>query len=115
MKKLIALTVVALVAAIMAGPALAGKKSKTVTLEGHVLCAKCALHEEGRDQCQNVLVVEEKGEKTQYYMAKNETNDDFGEVCRASPSVRVTGKIKKQDGQAWIYASKIEPVEDDKG
>jgi len=104
------LTCVLMLAFLVSGIALAGEE-KTVTVEGQVLCAKCKLHEEGRDKCQNVLIVE-KGDKTmQYYLAANETNKDFGDVCMATPTVRATGTLSEKDGHTWLTASKIEPVD----
>lgn len=85
--------------------------AKEVTLEGTVLCAKCKMGEE-RDKCHNVLAVEKDGKTTHYYMAANEANTEFGDVCMATPAVRVTGMVEKRDGQHWIVASKIERVEE---
>ena len=82
-----------------------------VTLEGKVMCAKCALKEEGQKKCQNVLSVEDDGKQSFYYMAKNDVNAEFGEVCMATPTVRVTGKVTEKDGKRWIDATKIEPLD----
>lgn len=112
MRTFASLCVGILVVALLAMPAVAGK---TVTLEGKVLCAKCTLHKDGQDHCQNVLVVEKKGKQKQYFMTKNETYEHFGEVCKGSTAVRVTGEVqKKDDGTRWIVASKIEPIDEEK-
>ena len=111
MNRIALLTMVCLIVALFASPAHAG--DKTVTLEGKVVCAKCTLHEAGRDECQNVLIVEnKKGEVERYYMTKNEVAEEYGDVCMAKNAVRITGTVKKQDGQHWIVASKITPVEE---
>ena len=71
----------------------------------------CTLHEEGLGKCQNVLVVTTDGEETHYYLAKNETSSDYGDVCMKSRTVLVTGSVAEKDGQMWIAPSKIEAVE----
>ena len=86
-------------------------EGEAVTLEGKVLCAKCAFQEEGRKKCQNVLVVEEDGKTMHYYLTATETNEGFGDVGMKSPTVRVTGTVSEKDGQTWLDATKIEPVE----
>jgi hypothetical protein len=111
----ISVSVLALAIALLAIPVAADDhEKKAVTLEGKVMCAKCALHEEGRTKCQNVLVVEGE-ETTHYYISKNATADKFGEVCMGAPEVRVTGMIEMKDGKHWIVADKIEKLEADKG
>ena len=107
MKKLAIVSIVVLMS-ISAG--LAGDKAESVTLEGKIVCAKCALHEEGRTKCQNVLVVEDAGKTQSYYLADNETNKEFGEVCMAKKPVVVTGTVTEKDGQMWLAAAKIESV-----
>ena len=103
---------VLMLAFLVSGVAMAGEDS--VTLEGTVSCAKCKLHEEGREECQNVLIVEKGGETMHYYLAANETNEEFGDVCMATPKVRATGTISEKDGHAWLTASKIEKVKETK-
>ena len=110
MKKM--LVVGALFGLLLGAAVVAGDKARTVTLEGKVLCAKCALQEEGRNKCQNVLVVEEQGKARHYYMAENDTSTTFGEVCMSSPVVRVTGTLEEKDGQTWIEATAIERLQD---
>lgn len=102
MKRLIAAFALCLFAVV--APALA---EENVTLSGKVLCAKCTLHAEKADGCQNVLVVGEE----QYYMAKNDAYKEFGMICTGSAEVRVTGTIKEEDGHQWIVATKIERLE----
>ncbi len=87
------------------------QEAKEITVEGKVLCAKCSLKEEGRDKCQNVIVVESDGKQQYYYMAKNATYEEFGEVCQGSPRVRVTGTVTTRDGKDWLSASKVERLD----
>jgi hypothetical protein len=75
-----------------------------------MICAKCILKEAGLEKCQNVLVVETDGEKTHYYLAENEANKEFGDVCKAAKQVRVTGSMSEKDGKMWIAATEIVPV-----
>ena len=110
MKKIALVLSVCLVAC-LAGSVLASEK-ETVTLNGRIMCAKCALHEEGRTQCQNVLVVEDQKDEQYYYLVKNAINEEFGEVCTAKVPVEVTGQLSEKDGKQWIAAEKIRNIED---
>jgi len=95
-----------------ATPATAG--SKTVTLEGKIVCAKCALHLEDQEKCQNVLVVDNgKGKEKHYFLTKNDVYEEQGDVCMAKPQVVVTGTVSKQDGQRWLTASEMKPLENE--
>ena len=101
-----------MLAFLVTGTVVAGEgEAEAVTLEGTVLCAKCAFEEEGREKCQNVLVVKEDGETMHYYLTATEAHKRFGDVCMKSPTVRVTGTVSEKDGKAWLDATKIEPVE----
>ncbi len=108
MKKLATVSLALLIASVLAGSVVAGEE--TVTLEGKLVCAKCILKEEGLDKCQNVLVVETDGEKTHYYLAENEANKEFGDVCEAAKQARVTGSVSEKDGKMWIAATEIVPM-----
>ena len=108
MKKLATVSLALFIASVLAGSVVAGEK--TVTLEGKLVCAKCILKEEGLDKCQNVLVVETDGEKTHYYLAENEANKEFGDVCEAAKQARVTGSVSEKDGKMWIAATEIVPM-----
>jgi hypothetical protein len=109
MRKL-AIVTVALISAAFAAQLLAVEAEDAVTLEGAIVCAKCTLKEEGRDQCQNVLLVE-SGEETQnYYLVKTEASEDFGHVCMAKKYVRATGTVSEKDGKTWLAATVITPV-----
>ena len=96
---------------LVAGFALAGEEmAKTMTVEGKVMCAKCSLHEDGRDKCQNVLAVE-KGEEVLHYYLSGDVNVEFGPVCRSATAVRATGTVTEKDGHMWLAATKIEKIE----
>jgi hypothetical protein len=116
--KRIAVPLALVVCAVLAGmiavaeerPA-ANAAGKAVTLEGTVVCAKCAIHEEGRTECQNVLMVGKEGAQTSYYLVKNDAYNKFGEVCEASKKVRVTGTVEAKDGKQWLTASDIKSAD----
>ncbi len=108
MKKLGIVSVVALISLALVAPVVAGDEE--VTLEGKIICAKCALKED-RDKCQNVLVVDEDGTEQYYYLAMNKTNESFGDVCMAKKPVNVTGTVSSKDGKKWLTASNISPIE----
>lgn len=112
MKKLASLSIALLVALVLIVPAVAGD-AETVTLEGSLQCAKCVMHEEGMDKCQNVLVVMEDGAKAHYYLSATESNMEHGEVCMKSSVVRVTGMVEEKDGRTWLAATEIVSVEDE--
>ena len=107
MRKLIALSVAFL---FCVGLAAAGE-GNSVTVEGKILCAKCTLGEQ--ESCQNVLVVENKGDDDYYYLTKNATYEEMGEVCKDSRLARVTGTLEEKDGKTWLIASEIVRVEDE--
>ena len=106
MKKL-ALITLALLAASLVGGVVLGGDAEQVTLEGKILCAKCVLHEEGREKCQNVLAVESDGETQYYYLAHGEANDELGYVCTGAKAARVTGSVTEEDGRLWLAATEI--------
>lgn len=111
MKLLTPLALVAVLAAAVAAPALA---ADAVTLEGTVRCAKCALKKDGFKECQNVLLVPEKGKDgaardAEYYIVNNDVDKEFGEVCMMAKSATVTGTVSEKDGLKWIAPSKMEP------
>ena len=98
---LLAATLVAAVAA----PALADE-----TYKGTLLCAKCALNKPDAHECQDVLIVtDDKGKKTEYYITKNEVAQKSGEACTLEIPAVVTGSVEKaKDGKLWLTPSKIE-------
>lgn len=99
-------TILAMIALFaMSSVAVAGHHE--VTLEGKIVCAKCALKEEGRDKCQNVLVVEKDDKAMHYYLASNKVADEMGYVCTATKSVQITGTVSEKDGKMWLAATKV--------
>jgi hypothetical protein len=109
MKRIATVSLIVFVAGVLVGWVAAGEK--TVTLEGKVVCARCTLKEKGFDKCQNVLIVGQDDETTQYYMAKNEAIKDFGDVCIATKYVRVTGTVSEKEGRKWIDPTEIAVLE----
>ncbi len=114
MRKLLPWSIAALAClALAAAPAAA--EEEPVTLVGMIACAKCQLQTEGQTECQNVLMVEDEGEKKMYYLVKNEAYDHIGEVCKETMKVQATGTVKEEDGLLWLVASKIEPMKKAEG
>jgi hypothetical protein len=100
MKKLIAI----LFALALTVPAFADEVFK-----GTLVCAQCALHKPDAHECQDVLLVDNaKGEKTEYYITKNEVAQKAGEACTLEIPAVVTGTVAKKDGKLWLTPSKIE-------
>ena len=106
MKQIACLLVLAF---LVSGTIVAGE-ADSVTLEGTVMCAKCKLGEEDREECQNVLVVKGDDEPMHYYLTAD-ANKEFGDVCMSTPVVRVTGTLSEKDGKSWLAATKIEKIE----
>jgi hypothetical protein len=79
------------------------------TLTGSIMCAKCTLKKADATKCQDVLVVKNGDQTTEYYVEKNEVAQKFGHVCRGEKEAVVTGTVTEKDGQKWISPSKMEP------
>ena len=95
--------VAALVLAIVA-PAFANDVFK-----GTLVCAKCTLKKADAHECQDVLIVaDDKGAKTEYYITKNEVAQKSGEACTSDIKATVTGTVSKKDDKVWLTPSKIE-------
>ena len=90
----------------LAGLALAGDKPAAVTVEGKLMCAKCALEEAGQEKCQSVVVAGDQ----KYYLIKNDVAAKDGHVCKGEKAVKVTGVVSEKDGKKWIEASEISEV-----
>jgi Family of unknown function (DUF6370) len=88
----------------LAPPAHANEK----THEGTLVCAKCFLKKPDAKECQDVLLVPEKGKKTEYYIQKNEVAEKAGEACTTQVKAKVTGTLSQKDGKTWLTPSKIE-------
>lgn len=83
--------------------------SEEKTLSGNVMCAKCTLKKADAKECQDVLVVkDDKGATSEYYIVKNAVAEQFGHVCQGEQAATVTGTIAEKDGKKWIEASKME-------
>ncbi len=103
----------ALLSFTLAAPSFAGEKSKEMTITGEGMCAKCKLHE--TDKCQNVIQVEKKGKKVNYYLADNDVSKEFhGNLCKAPKKVTATGTVKTVDGKKEFTATKLKVVADEK-
>jgi len=89
--------------------AVAGDAAETVTLEGKIMCAKCALGT--ADDCQNVLVVEAEkdADPVHYYIVENQVIEDFGHPCAGSKGVVATGTVEEREGKMWLTATKMVP------
>ena len=85
-----------------------GAAGKEVTVTGKILCAKCTLKKADAAGCQDVLVVEQDGKTTEYYVTKNEVAEKYGHVCKGDKPVVATGTVMEKDGKTWLTASKME-------
>ena len=82
-------------------------EDKTVTITGDGTCGKCALKE--TDKCQNVIQVDKKGKKVNYYLVQNDVSKEFHEnLCKEAKKVTATGTVKKVDGKLELTATKLE-------
>ncbi len=107
--RILVLVVAAL--AVAGAAALAAAADTSVTLDGTMVCAKCALKKADAKECQNVLLVPDKdGADQEYYLAKSESADKYGHVCTNKKKVKVTGTVSEKDGRKWITPSAIEDV-----
>jgi hypothetical protein len=79
------------------------------TFEGTLVCAKCFLKKADARECQDVLIVAAaSGEKTEYYIRKNDVAEKAGESCTTQVKARVTGTLSEEDGKIWLTPSKID-------
>ena len=77
--------------------------------KGTLVCAQCELRKPDAHECQDVLLVEEKGATTEYYITKNEVAEKSGEACTLKIPATVTGTVSKaKDGKLWLTPTKIE-------
>ena len=98
-----------ILAVFLAGLTPVASAADGTTLTGHVLCAKCTLKKADAGHCQNVLVVtDQDGKTSEYYIAKNDVSEHFGHVCKGDKAAVVTGQIEEKDGKMWITPSKME-------
>jgi uncharacterized protein DUF6370 len=79
------------------------------TLSGTLVCAKCALKKPDAADCQDVLLVkDDEGKTTEYYVVKNQVAEESGDACTVEIKATVTGTVSEKDGRKWIAPSKIE-------
>jgi Family of unknown function (DUF6370) len=105
MKTMTRITLALALLAFVALPALAADE----VFKGSLLCAKCSLQKADAHECQDVLIVTDaKGEKTEYYITKNEVAEKAGEACTQEIKATVTGSVSQKDGKTWLTPSKIE-------
>ncbi len=84
--------------------------AETKTLTGDGKCAKCALGE--TDSCQNVVIVEDGGKETTYYITHNDVSKAFHKnVCKETKKIKVTGEVKDVDGKMEITPTEMTVVE----
>ena len=82
-------------------------RAAETTLSGTMVCAKCTLKKADATKCQDVLVVkDDKGASTEYYIAKNAAADEAGHQCKKEAKATVTGTVSEKDGKKWIEASR---------
>ena len=104
MRSLLAIALAATFSVALALPVVAAEK----TLDGTLVCAKCALNKADAKECQDVLLVPEADGKTvEYYVTKNKIAEDSGEACTLEIKATVTGDVSEKDGKLWITPSKI--------
>lgn len=101
------LPLIALAFALVVG-LVAGAAAEDKTLSGSIVCAKCTLKKADAKECQDVLVVkDDKGATTEYYVTKNEVSEKFGHTCKGEKPASVTGAVSEKDGKMWVTATKI--------
>jgi hypothetical protein len=88
--------------------ALSAISHSEATYKGHLVCAKCGLKKADAHECQDVLIVEDSGKTTEYYITKNDVAEKAGEACTQKVPATVTGTVSEKDGKTWLTASKIE-------
>ena len=77
-----------------------------VTLKGKMVCGKCTLNE--TKECTNVLLVDESGKQTKYYLSDNAVaKKNHDPVCSGEAQATVKGKVKTVKGKKTLTASAI--------
>ena len=82
-------------------------RADEITLRGELVCAKCYLNKPDAKECQDVLLVKEKGATTEYYVTKNKVSQDSGEACTQAIPATIVGAVSEKDGRKWITATTI--------
>ena len=103
------LSLVAGLALVFGGTALADDAAKEVTLKGKLVCGKCTLKE--AKACCNVLQVK-TGDKTVNYIIQDKGNKEayHKAICPAGSEkdATVTGTVSDKDGKKFIKATKVD-------
>jgi Family of unknown function (DUF6370) len=94
--------------ALVVGLMAAAYAADETTVTGSVMCAKCSLKKADASKCQDVLVVKDGDNTTEYYVEKNAVAEKFGHVCKDQKAATVTGTVTEKDGKKWIAPSKME-------
>ena len=105
MNKLIATLAFAVALGVAFSPALTA--AAETTLSGTLVCAQCKLQKADAHECQDVLLVDQAGQKVEYYVVKNNVSKESGEACTLEIPATITGEVSEKDGRKWIAASKI--------
>lgn len=83
----------------------AEEKGKEVTLNGEILCTKCALSE--TPDCGQAIKVKENGKDVTYYFKdKGKAESYHDKVCGGPAKGSVKGKVTEKDGKKWITPAK---------
>ena len=106
MRKIISFVAVFAFSSIMALSAMAA--GKDVKLEGEGQCAKCSLGI--ADKCQNVLVVEKDGKKTNYFLEGDKSKAFHKNLCQGTKKTTVAGSLEKKDDKNIVTVTAIELV-----
>lgn len=108
MKKIISFLSVFAFASVMALTAHAAGKEVKLTGEGQ--CAKCSLGI--ADKCQNVLVVEKEGKKTNYFLVGDKSKAFHKNLCQGVKKTKVEGTCEEKDGKLEVEVTAIELVKE---
>ena len=105
MKLMMKWALVAALTCAIASPVMAADE----IFKGVLVCAKCTLKKADAHECQDVLIVaDDTGAKTEYYITKNDVAVKSGEACTNEIKATVTGTVAKKDDKSWLTPSKIE-------
>jgi hypothetical protein len=101
---------VAALSVALAAPVVPGLSAVSLdeVFKGTLVCAKCGLQKADATECQDVLLVDDNGTTTEYYITKNEVAEKSGEACTLKIPATVTGSVSQKDGKTWLTPSKIE-------
>ena len=75
-------------------------EGKDVKLEGEGQC----------DKCENVLVVEKDGKKTNYFLAGDKSKAFHKNLCQGVKKTKVAGTWEKKDDKLVVTVTEIELV-----